>query len=154
MSMGSVRAGEAFIELTTRDGKLQKGLSNAQARLKAFGTASTEIGRNMLAFSGSSAAAFGYAFKTFKDFDSQMRMVKAVTQATGKEFDMLTKKAREIGATTSYTAEQVALAMTALGRMGLNPAEIDAAIMPVMNLARATGTDLAEAADICREAEH
>ena len=148
MSMGSVRAGEAFIELTTRDSKLKKGLMNAQARLKAFSTATTEIGRNMLAFGGSSAAAFGYAFKTFKDFDSQMRMVKAVTQATGKEFDMLTKKAREIGATTSYTAEQVAQAMTALGRMGLNPQEIDAAIMPVMNLARATGTDLAEAADI------
>lgn len=148
MSMGSVRAGEAFIELTTRDSKLQKGLMNAQAKLKAFSTATTEIGRNLLTFGGSSAAAFGYAFKTFKDFDSQMRMVKAVTQATGKEFDMLTKKAREIGATTSYTAEQVAQAMTALGRMGLNPAEIDAAIMPVMNLARATGTDLAEAADI------
>ena len=148
MSMGSVRAGEAFIELTTRDSKLQKGLSNAQARLKAFGAASSEIGRNILSFSATGAAGFTLAFKTFKDFDSQMRMVKAVTGATGKEFDMLTAKARQIGAVTSYTAEQVAQAMTALGRMGLNPQEIDAAIMPVLNLARATGTDLAEAADI------
>lgn len=148
MSMGSVRAGEAFIELTTRDSKLQKGLSNAQARLKAFGAASSEIGRDILSFSATGAAGFGLAFKIFKDFDSQMRMVKAVTGATGKEFDMLTAKARQIGAVTSYTAEQVAQAMTALGRMGLNPQEIDAAIMPVLNLARATGTDLAEAADI------
>ena len=148
MSMGAVRAGAAFIELTTRDTQLKKGLANAQARLKSFGMAANEIGTNLLSFVGTGAAAFGVAFKIFKDFDSQMRMVKAVTQATGKEFDMLVTKARKIGAETSYTAEQVAQAMTALGRMGLKPREIDAAILPVMNLARATGTDLADAADI------
>ena len=45
--MGSVRAGQAYIELSTRDGKLQKGLQNASAKLKAFSAASTAIGLTM-----------------------------------------------------------------------------------------------------------
>jgi len=148
MSIGAVRAGEAFVELTTRDSNLRKGLQNAEIRLKAFAVASSEIGRDILAFTTASAATIALSFRIFKNFDTQMRMVKAVTQATGKEFEMLSRRAREIGAATSFTAQEVALAMTALGRMGLRPREIDEAIDSVMNLSRATGTDLAEAADI------
>ena len=48
MGTGSIRAGQAFIELSTRDTKLMKGLQNASARLKAFGRAVTETGRNMV----------------------------------------------------------------------------------------------------------
>ena len=148
MSMGSVRAGQAYIELSTRDGKLQKGLQNASAKLKAFSAASTAIGRDVMFFSGTMLLPFAAAVKGFRDFDSQMRVVRAVTGATGKEFDLLKDKAREIGKTTDYTAVEVAQAMTSLGRAGFSPEEINAAIAPVMNLARATDTELAAAADI------
>src|SRR5690606_19651786 len=52
------------------------------------------------------------------------------------------------GRTTSFTASQVAEGMLELGRAGFNPAEIDAAIAGMLDLARATGTELAEAVGI------
>lgn len=45
---------------------------------------------------------------TFKDFESMMSQVKAISGATGQGFDDLTAKAKEMGATTKYTAEQSA----------------------------------------------
>ncbi|MDO5567118.1 MAG: phage tail tape measure protein, partial [Planctomycetia bacterium] len=74
-----------------------------------------------------------------------MRAVSAVTGATETEFESLTEKAKLLGRTTSYTAAQVAGAMLELGRAGFDPTEIDAAIAGMLDLARATGTDLAEA---------
>ena len=50
--------------------------------------------------------------KTFADFDDQMRAVKGVTQASGEEFERLTAKAKQLGASTSFTAGQVAALMT------------------------------------------
>lgn len=45
---------------------------------------------------------------TFKDFESMMSQVKAISGATGQDFDDLTAKSKEMGATTKYTAEQSA----------------------------------------------
>lgn len=148
MSMANVRAGQAFIELTTRDGKLRKGLQNVEARLRKFGTSLQSVGREYLTFSVGAAAPFAVAVNTFKNFDTQMRVVKAVTGATGKEFDKLTAKAKKVGEETNYTEIETAQAMTSLGRAGFSPDEIINAIGPVMDLARATDTDLANAADI------
>ena len=53
-----------------------------------------------------------------------------------------------LGRDTSYTAQQAADAMVSLGRMGFSPTEIQASIDAVLNLARSTGTELAEAGDI------
>jgi TP901 family phage tail tape measure protein len=77
-----------------------------------------------------------------------MRLTQAVTGATGAAFERLTAQAKYLGRTTSYTASQVASAMVELGRAGFTPAEIERAIAPLLNMARATGTDLAEAANI------
>jgi len=60
----------------------------------------------------------------------------------------MTKVAQKLGRETSFTAKQVADGMVALGRMGFSPKEIEAAIQPMLDLARATGTELGEAADI------
>ena len=94
------------------------------------------------------ALPLGLAVKSFADFDDQMRLVKAVTKSTGAEFDALTKVAAKLGRETSFTAKQVADGMVSLGRMGFSPKEIEQAIQPTLDLARATGTDLGEAADI------
>jgi len=77
-----------------------------------------------------------------------MLSVKAVTGATGKEFDLLTEKAKFLGRTTSFTAAQVGSAMLELGRAGFAAKEIDESIAAVMNLSRATGTDLSESTNI------
>ena len=145
---GNVRAGRAFVELMLDQSKLERGLKAAQAKLRNFGNSMTSVGKNLVTVATLAAAPLAYSTKTFADFDDEMRMVKAVTGATEQQFKSLTAVAEELGRTTSFTAKQVAEGMTALGRMGFSPKEIESAIPAVLNLSRATGTDLGEAAEI------
>ncbi|MGE4300665.1 MAG: phage tail tape measure protein [Victivallaceae bacterium] len=145
---GNVKAGRAFVEIMLDQTGLERGLKSAQAKLKNFGKSLTTAGKGMVTVAAVAAAPFAFATKTFADFDDQMRMVKAVTGATEKEFKRLTEVAEKLGRETSFTAKQVADGMTAMGRMGFNAKEIEAAIPAVLNLSRATGTELGEAAEI------
>ncbi len=97
---------------------------------------------------GAFAAPLAMAVKGFAAFDDQMRLAKAVTKATRAEFESMTQVAAKLGRETSFTAKQVADGMVALGRMGFSPKEVEDAIAPTLDLARATGTELGEAADI------
>ena len=148
MPIGAVMAGAAFVKLTLDDATLQKGLDRASSKLKAF-KASTEIAVNQM------AAAFTAlnmpiisAMKSFAAFDDQIRMVRAVTGAAADSMAELTEQAKQLGRETSFTASQVASGMLSLGRMGLSTKEIQGAIKPMMDLARVTGTDLGQAAEI------
>ena len=145
---GTIRAGAAYVEVTAQTSKLQRGLATAQAQLQNFGRSCTAIGRDMLMLSGAFAVPMAMAVKGFADFDDQMRLVRAVTKSTKAEFESLTQVAAQLGRETSFTAKQVADGMVSLGRMGFSPKEIEQAIQPTLDLARATGTDLGEAANI------
>ncbi len=89
-----------------------------------------------------------FATRTFAGFEDQMLAVKAVTGAVGDEFDRLYDQAKGLGRTTSFTAGDVGGGMLSLGRAGFDSSEIENAIPGVLNLARATGTELALSADI------
>lgn len=149
MSLSSnIRAGRAYVEVTAETSKLQRNLTSAQAQLQNFGRTCTNVGKDLLMLSGAMAAPLVMAVRSFAGFDDSMRLVQAVTQATNADFKALTKTAQRLGRDTSYTAQQAADAMVSLGRMGFSPTEIQASIDAVLNLARSTGTELAEAGDI------
>jgi TP901 family phage tail tape measure protein len=106
-------------------------------------------------FSGLRTAALalagtgGATIKKFKDFDAQMAAVRAVLgEAQKKSFPALEAKAKQLGATTSFTAKQAAEAMENLARAGLKPNQILGAIGPVLQAAAAEGMSLGTAADI------
>jgi TP901 family phage tail tape measure protein len=144
----NIRAGRAFIEIALDQSSLQKGLKNAQRQLQAFGASLTAIGARLLTLATVAGAPFALAGKNFADFDDEMRLTLAVTGATAQDFQVLTDTAERLGRETSFMAKEVAQGMTAMGRMGFKAQEINEAIASVLNLARATGTDLGEAADI------
>ena len=144
----NIRAGRAYVEVTAETSKLKQNLSAAQGQLKDFGKVCQGLGRDMMTLGGALSLPFAFAEKSFAGFDDKMRLVQAVTSSTGETFDQLTKTAQRLGRETSFTAQQVADAMIALGRMGFDPSEIEASISSVLNLSRATGTELAESADI------
>ena len=144
----NIRAGRAYVEVTAETSKLRANLTAAQSQLRDFGKACQGLGRDMMALGGALSLPFILAERSFAGFDDKMRLVQAVTSSTGEQFDQLTKTAQRLGRETSFTAQQVADAMIGLGRMGFNPSEIVSAIDSVLNLSRATGTDLAESADI------
>ena len=144
----NIRAGRAYFEVTAETSKLKQNLSAAQSQLRDFAKACQGLGKDMMALSGALSLPFVLAEKSFAGFDDKMRLVQAVTSSTGDQFTELTKTAQRLGRETSFTAQQVADAMIGLGRMGFNPSEIVSAIDNVLNLSRATGTDLSAAADI------
>ena len=83
----------------------------------------------------------------FADFESAMLKVQALSGAVGADFDALGAKAKELGATTKYTASEAAAGMSQLAASGYNTTQILNAIGPALYAAAAGGTDLAETAD-------
>lgn len=92
--------------------------------------------------------ALGGIIDTTKDFDSAMSQVSALSGATGEEFDALRNKAREMGASTKYSATESAEALNYMALAGWDTAEMTEGLDGVLNLAAASGMDLAEASDI------
>ena len=89
---------------------------------------------------------------TYSGFQSTMSEVKALSGATGAEFQSLTEKAKEMGATTKFTAEESAAAFKYMGMAGWNPEQMEAGIEGILNLAAASGEDLAQTSDIVTDA--
>lgn len=101
------------------------------------------------------AAPFVMAAKTAVDFEAKMSKVKAIVLSNEKDvtaseenFKKLTATARQLGATTQFSASQASEAMSYLGMAGWKTEQIIAGMPGLLSLAAAGGTDLARTADI------
>ena len=81
-----------------------------------------------------------------------MSQVAAVSGATGKDFDALRSKAREMGSKTKFSATEAAEAMNYMAMAGWKTEDMLGGIEGVMNLAAASGEDLATTSDIVTDA--
>ena len=84
----------------------------------------------------------------FTEFEFVMAKVNAVSGATESEFAALNKTAEELGRTTFFTAAQVGELMLNFSKLGFTAQEIQDAVKPTLDLATATGSDLARAATV------
>ena len=82
------------------------------------------------------------------EFDSTMSTVEALSGANAVQMQELTAKAKELGAQTSFTANQSAEAMTYMGMAGWDANEMLSGMNGMINLAAASGEDLALVSDI------
>ena len=98
------------------------------------------------------SAGLADTVNTYKGFESMMSQVQAISGATGKEFDDLTAKAQEMGATTKFTATEAAQAFNYMAMAGWEPEQMTAGISGIMSLAAASGEDLASTSDIVTDA--
>lgn len=89
---------------------------------------------------------------TFKDFEQGMANVKAISGATGKEFDDLTATAKQLGESTQFSAAQAAEAMENLAMAGWKSQDIIAGMPGLLDLAAAGSVDLATASDVTASA--
>ena len=94
------------------------------------------------------AAGLIAAGKKFADFEGSMNAVKAVTGATSEEMGRMSALAKEMGASTAFSAKEAADGMAFLGRAGFSANEIIEALPATLNLAAAGQLDLATASDI------
>jgi len=127
---------------------LETGLGKANKSLASFASKSARLG-SMLSFGVTAPlVAMGkQAFDTFSQFENSMMKVNTVTGATTEEFKMLTSEAKRLGATTQFTASQVADLQLVLGRKGFDPTQIKNMEQSILDLALATGEDLSLAAE-------
>ena len=158
VSAGAIRAGKGEFELVIAD-KIGAGLRGVERRLSMFSrkfggaAAPAMVGAAVgVGAAGAGAVAatrfLASSIRVFAQFERQMAKVSAVTSAGRKEMMSMTKVAKDLGRTTSFTNIEVGESMVQMGRQGFTPAEINAATGDVLDLARATDTELAEATRI------
>jgi len=98
------------------------------------------------------AAGFGAALKITADFDAQMSKVQAISGATADEFVVLRDKADEMGERTKFSASQAGEAFEYMAMAGWKTEDMLNGIEGIMNLAAASGEDLATTSDIVTDA--
>jgi len=130
------------IDLSGLTNALKSGVSAAcSAAAEAIGAAISK-----LTSLGESAISVG------KQFDSSMSKVAAVSGATGDDLDALRDKAKEMGAATQFSASEAADAMNYMAMAGWKTEDMLNGVEGIMNLAAASGEDLATTSDIVTDA--
>lgn len=120
--------------------------------MEAVGNSIAGAGKKMMGVTTVIGGVGVAAVKTAADFDSAMSQVAAVSGATGKDFDALRNKAREMGAKTKFSATEAAEAMNYMAMAGWKTEDMLSGIEGIMNLAAASGEDLATTSDIVTDA--
>ena len=122
---------------------MKSQMSSTQAKISEFGKAIAGV------FAVDRMIDFGKSIiDVGSNFEDQMARVKAVSGATTEEFEMMSKEAERLGATTRYSATEAAQALENLVRNGLSARKATKALSGVLQLAGSQAIDLAQAADI------
>lgn len=127
-------------------------ISAAGESLKKTGDKISSVGQALMPLSTAAAGIGAGIIKTTADFDASMSKVAAVSGAAGDEFDALRNKAREMGETTKFSASESAEAMNYMAMAGWKTEDMLNGISGVMNLAAASGEELATTSDIVTDA--
>ena len=142
--------------------RLESQVSSTYAKLETLdavgkkwetaGNTISGVGKKLMPVTGAIAAVGVAAVKTTADFDSSMSQVSAISGATGDDFDALRSKAREMGSKTKFSASEAADAMTYMAMAGWKTEDMLEGVEGIMNLAAASGEDLATTSDIVTDA--
>ena len=97
-------------------------------------------------------AIYAGPVKKAAEFQEQMSGVKAISGATTEEIAQLSNKAKEMGASTKFTATEAGQAMEYMAMAGWKTEDMLGGIEGIMNLAAASGEDLASVSDIVTDA--
>lgn len=155
----------AFLEMDTSD--FTGGLKDAQKDLGDFADDTKSAQDRISGLSGAMGTvgagitkgvtvpllgAATAAVKTGMDFDAQMSKVQAISGATSDEFALLRDKAIQMGNDTKFSAYESAQAFEYMAMAGWKTGDMLGGIEGIMNLAAASGEDLALTSDIVTDA--
>ena len=130
-----------------------KGIETGLKKVSSI--AKTGIATTVTAISGMSTAlagVAGYSIKVGSSFEAGMSKVQAVSGASNEQLQRLSDKAKEMGATTKFSATEAADAMNYMAMAGWKTEDMLNGIDGIMNLAAASGEDLATTSDIVTDA--
>lgn len=138
------------IQIVGDNAKLGASLNQSSAQLKKFSNTVSQVGSALGIAFGTQQIISGIkaAIGIASQFEHTMSEVKAITGAAGDEFRALERDALRLGSSTKFTATEVGQLQVAYGRLGFTTKEIIAATAATLDLAAATGEDLAKSADV------
>lgn len=110
------------------------------------------LGGAIVGVTSAIGAASTAAIKVGSDFEAGMSKVSAISGATGDELKALSEKAKEMGAKTKFSATESAEAFQYMAMAGWKTEDMLSGIEGIMNLAAASGEDLATTSDIVTDA--
>ena len=129
--------------------KAEKAMSRFSSYAK---TAMAGVKTAIVTGSAAITAMAGYSVKVGSDFEAAMSKVSAISGATGDDLQKLTEKAKEMGAKTKFSATESAQAFEYMAMAGWKTDDMLNGIEGIMNLAAASGEDLATTSDIVTDA--
>lgn len=149
-----------YAEGTARLSRELRQLEGSQRRIAAlkttFGngmnTAKTAAGYAAVGSAVAATAVAVSSLNTAADFEAQMAKVSAKTEATRAEMEALNKEALRLGATTSLSGSEVAVAMDELAAKGFDATKIISAMPGLIAATEASGEDLALVSDVVTSA--
>lgn len=133
--------------------KISEGMDNFGEKLQGVGRGMQDVGKKMsLAITAPLLGFAGMATKTGMDFDDAMSKVAAISGATGDDLEALRAKAKEMGATTKFSASEAAEGLNYMALAGWDTEDMLSGLDGVMSLAAASGEDLGSVSDIVTDA--
>lgn len=142
-SVGEIRA-----RITLDSSEFRRGADEARNSMGGMKKDFSAIQKASTVVSGAVAAVIGASIKTAANFEQAMARVKAISGATDDEFKALEQTARDLGASTQFSASEAAEAMSFLAMAGFKVNETISAMPGVLNLAAASQESLGTSADI------
>mgnify|MGYP003123619224 CR=1 FL=1 len=147
--MAGISVGFLNFKVGVNSTDFTKKLNKMQRRAAKFGRAMQKTGQSMTMSLTLPLVALGAgATKVFMDFEQGMLKVAAVSGATDTQMKMLSDTAKRLGASTMFSASQVAELQLNLSKLGLTPDQIDKATESILRLSQATGEDLGDTATV------
>ena len=150
----TVAARKNFERLDDKLRSINNAARDGRRDVGRYGLAVQKAGagfKNMLAITGvtfGAGALLRDSFNVIKDFDQGMANLASVVGKTREQIVALENDAKRLGSTTKFTATQVSELQTEFAKLGFSENEILNATEATLNLAGATGSDLATAAAV------
>jgi TP901 family phage tail tape measure protein len=149
---------EKLKDFDAKMGRNFRNVGNYKSAFEDLGSTMTGLplsaGAVGIAFAGITMAVAGFAtvmkagVSASMDFGQQMARVKAISNSTDEQFAQLTKTARDLGASTEFTAVQAGEGLEFLAMAGFSVSDAISTMPALLNLATASQMDLGRSADI------
>ncbi len=141
---GVAKLKKQYKDLERRTRKFEKSTRGGSG---ALGGMVAKLGLTTAALYGATKAISGI-IKVGAGFEKTMSNLRAISGATGEQMKALEKNARDLGATTVFTATQVGELSVEFAKLGFSSKQIKAVTKDTLALAAASGSDLATAASV------
>lgn len=149
----ALKVGELYASFGIDASELDKALSGIEQKCSNLASSMTKTGAVMSAAITVPLVKVGKEiYEAGTSFYSQMSRVEAISGANATQMEALTAKAIEMGSTTSFTATEAGKALEYMAMAGWKSDEMLAGLAPIMDLAAASGEELAATSDIVTDA--